>query len=87
LFDEARLVTLHWQLRHRQDGRMLRCGVYDTDVKRRLLAGYDDGWLWVAPLEDRQTGIAIAERWRRAVLATGGFVDIGRATAAGKSLR
>jgi hypothetical protein len=78
-FRHTRLVRLEWQLRSREDGRILRCGIYDTDEGQALMAGYDTGWLWYMPLESGRLATAAAvaaDRWRRGVLATGGYDEI-----------
>lgn len=69
------LIRLCWELRAR-DGRVLRCGVYDTAEGRELLAGYDDGWLWRAPLTAAVAVDAKALEWREAVLTTGAFREM-----------
>jgi hypothetical protein len=50
--------------------------VYETEMNRALLSGYDEAWLWAARLGDQEAGASIAEQWRQAVLATGGFVEV-----------
>jgi hypothetical protein len=78
-FQEATLVRLHWQLRCRGDGRVLRCGVFETAEGPTLMAGYETGWLWYLQLEHHGESAAsaiIAARWRRSVLGTGGYDNI-----------
>ena len=70
--DRVVLVELCWEL-HGRDGRIIRCGVYDTGNGRELLAGYDDGWLWRAPTTGSWDLVKKAEEWRQAVLSTGAF--------------
>lgn len=71
-FQHVRLVHLHWELRA-SDGRVLRCGVYDTPDGPVLLAGYDEGWLWQAALAPGERGSQNADRWRQAMLGSGAF--------------
>jgi hypothetical protein len=75
-FDPAALVRLEWQLRSKLDGRVLRCGVFDTREGRRLMAGYDDGWLWHARVDQQAPTQETAAEWRRAVLSTGQFETV-----------
>ena len=70
--ERAVLVQLCWEL-HGRDGRIVRCGLYDTANGRELLAGYDDGWLWRTPMTRVLDVDKKAEEWRQAVLSTGAF--------------
>ena len=76
LFADVRLLHVHWELRSKADGRMLRCGVYETEQGRALLAGYDEAWLWRASLGETESGTATAHRWLRAMQATGTFEEV-----------
>jgi hypothetical protein len=70
--DRAVLVQLFWEM-YGRDGRIIRCGLYDTGNGRELLAGYDDGWLWRAPATASLDVDKKVEEWRQAVLSTGAF--------------
>ena len=72
------LVEALWRMTGPR-GRVLACGVYRTDVGLEVRCGYGEYQLLRSQYAvEMGTARDIAERWRQAVLAKGGFVELGR---------
>ena len=68
-------MEMRWRMRSQQKvTRMVECGVYRTDAGLQVRAGYGpDDLLQSQTAPDIGAARNIAEPWRRAVLAKGGF--------------
>jgi len=68
------LLETAWQLRA-PSGRILTCGVYETDVGLEIRVGYGDDLLYSQRVVAEDASDK-AEELRLAVLAKGGFTDV-----------
>jgi hypothetical protein len=74
------LVETCWRMRSLQKAtRILECGIYRTDAGLEVRCGYgEDDLLRSQTAPEIGTARDIAEQWRRAVMAKGGFSPIHR---------
>jgi hypothetical protein len=73
------MIEMCWRMRSLQKStRILECGIYRTDAPGvEVRAGYGiDGLLQSQRTADMDSKRKIAEAWRQAVIAKGGFTEI-----------
>ena len=72
----ARAIEIEWRIKG-LSGRVLMCAIYRTDAPGlEVRVGYDeDDVIWSQRVTDIEAGRRMAEKWRQAVLAKGGFED------------
>jgi len=70
------LVETAWQMRA-PSGRILACGIYDTDAPGlEVRCGYGDDLLYSRRVADMEAARTEAEELRTTVLAKGGFTEV-----------
>ena len=69
-------VPTFWRMRA-PTGRLLTCGLYQTDDGLELRAGYEgDDPMWSEVVDSEETGVQLAAAWKGVVISKGGFVDL-----------
>jgi hypothetical protein len=58
-------------------GRLLTCGLHQTDEGLELRAGYaGDDPMWSEEVSSEEVGVVLAAAWKEVVVGKGGFVDL-----------
>ena len=69
------LLEVRWRMKG-PSRRVLECGIYRTDAGLEVRAGYGEDLLQSQVAGEIDTGRELAEAWRQAVIAKGGFEEL-----------